>query len=76
MVFELMVFVGSSSSCEEDEDQKDRDGCVVGWCESDGYDGVESLKLLLVKLQLCRLALLSLLVPAVRGGVIEARRRR
>ena len=37
-----VVFVGSSSSCDED-DQKDRDGWVVG-CESDGG---QSLKLLL-----------------------------
>mmetsp|Transcript_10750 Transcript_10750/g.16046 ORF Transcript_10750/g.16046 Transcript_10750/m.16046 type:complete len:92 (-) Transcript_10750:113-388(-) len=39
-----VLFAGSSSSCEDDDDQKDRDGCVVGWCESDA--GV-SLMLLL-----------------------------
>ncbi len=51
MVLEL-ILVKSPSSCEEEDDQKDRDGCVVGWwCESDGYDGGESLKLLLEKLK-------------------------
>mmetsp|Transcript_6427 Transcript_6427/g.10066 ORF Transcript_6427/g.10066 Transcript_6427/m.10066 type:complete len:94 (-) Transcript_6427:107-388(-) len=60
----VVVFELISSSCEEDEeDQKDRDGCVVGWYESDC--GESCLKLVLDE------ALSLLLAPAVRGDGAE-----
>mmetsp|Transcript_7400 Transcript_7400/g.12577 ORF Transcript_7400/g.12577 Transcript_7400/m.12577 type:complete len:92 (+) Transcript_7400:160-435(+) len=52
-VGDLTVFFDcSSSSCEDDDDQKDRDGCVVGWCDSDG--GVSLMLLLEVDVVVSR----------------------
>lgn len=69
------VFVGSSSSCEEDEDdQKDRDGWVVG-CESDG--GISLILLLdndvVVSRRWCQLAL-SLQAALKRGEAADSSR--
>lgn len=70
------VFVGSSSSCEEDEDdQKDRDGWVVG-CESDG--GISLILLLdndvVVSRRWCQQLALSLPAAPPRGEAADSSR--